>query len=146
MDFRDFFIFMIRFALANFVLLYQLTSSEGFINGSSSEMTQLLLFNLKNIKCITLKMKSEASWQNRGIAAIDVVQTIKDQSFMEFCNTLGRKFSMMYNLGDINFNESRPPLDYEQISVLHPFGSHICNPDNLVTFLDYAFKLVDTEG
>lgn len=146
MDFRDFFIFMIRFALANFVLLYQLTSRKGFINTSSSEMAQLLLFNLKNIKCVTLKMKSEAAWQNCSIVVIDLVQTIKDQSFMEFFNTLGRTFSMMCNLGDINFNQSCPPLEYEQISVLYPFGSRICNPDNLVTFLDYAFKLVDTEG
>ncbi|KAH6770616.1 2-oxoglutarate and oxygenase superfamily protein [Perilla frutescens var. hirtella] len=145
MDFRDFFIFMIRFALANFVLLYQLTSSKA-INCSSFEMAQLLLFNLKNIKCITLKMKSEAAWQNCGIVVIDLVETIEDQSFMEFCNTLGRTYSKIYNLSDINFNHSQPLLEHEQISVLYPFGSHICNPDNLITFLDYVFELVGTKG
>ncbi|XP_057804465.1 arginine-specific demethylase JMJ20 [Salvia miltiorrhiza] len=146
MDFRDFFIFLFRFSLANFLLLYQITSSKGFLHWCSSEAARFLLFNLKSIKCITLQMKSEAGWQNCGFAAIDLVETIEDPAFMDFYNTLGIAYSMMYNFSEIDFSESRNILEHEQISVLYPFGSHICNPDNLITFLGNAFKLVGTEG
>lgn len=146
MDFRDFFIFLTRFALANFVLLYQLTSSKGFVDWNSSEEARFLLFNLKNIKCITVEMKSEAGWQNCGIATIDLVETIEDRSFVNFCNTLRRTYSMIYDLSEINFSQSQNLMEHDQISILCPFGSQICSPGNLITFLDHVFKLVGTEG
>lgn len=146
MDFRDFFIFLIRFALANFILLYQLTSSKGFIDTSSSEMAQRLLFNLKSIKCITLKMKSEDGWQNCGIATIHLLETIEDQTFIDFCNTLDRTYTMTCNLSETNLNQSEKLLKHDQLRALYPIDSHIRNPDNLITFLDHAFKLVGTEG
>lgn len=146
MDFRDFFIFLIRFALANFVLLYQLTCSKGSIDTSSSEMSQRLLFNLNNIKCITLKMKSEDGWQNCGTATIDLLETIEDRTFIEFCSTLDRTYSMICNLSEINLNQSENLLKHDQLLVVYPFDSHIRNPDNLITFLDHALKLVGTEG
>lgn len=146
MDFRDFFIFLIRFALANFVMLYQITSYKGFINCSPSEASRFFLFNLKNIKCINLKMKPEAGWKNFGIAGINLAETIEDQSFMDFCCSLGRTYNMMYNLSGIDFSKIRTLLDYEQTNVLYPYGSHICNPGDLISFLDHAFKLVGSES
>ncbi|KAG6386557.1 hypothetical protein SASPL_151723 [Salvia splendens] len=146
MDFRDFFIFLIRFALANFVMLYQITSSKGFINLNSSEASQFFLFNLKNIKCITLKMISEPGWQNCSTAATDLAETFEEQSFMDFCDSLGRTYSMMYNLSGIDFSQIRTLFDHEQTSGLYPYGSHICNPDDLITFLDHAFRLVGSES
>ncbi|KAK4394792.1 2-oxoglutarate and iron-dependent oxygenase JMJD4 [Sesamum angolense] len=91
MDFRDFFVFMIRFAVANLLLLYQLTSDKRNINWNSSEIARHLLFNLKSIQCIALKMKSVAAWENRGI---NLMETIVDHSFVEFCNVLGRTCNM----------------------------------------------------
>ncbi|KAI3454456.1 hypothetical protein Pfo_011119 [Paulownia fortunei] len=146
MDFRDFFIFLIRFALANLVLLHQLSSDKRNINWSSSQMARRLLFNLKNIQCITLKMKSEAAWQNRGTAMINLMETIEDQSFMEFCNALGRTYSMMYNNSEIFFNPNQNFLELKQLNLFDLFGSHICNPDELVRLVDDALKLVGTEG
>ncbi|KAL8457905.1 hypothetical protein ACS0TY_034863 [Phlomoides rotata] len=146
MDFRDFFIFMIRFALANFVLLYQLKHDNRLINWSSSQMARLLLFNLNNIKCITMKMQSVAAYENRDIAVIDLMKTIEDQSFMEFCDALGRTYSMMFNHSKMNFTPNQILLKHKQLNLLDPFHPSICNPDELVMFVDCAFKLVGVEG
>ncbi|KAK4437293.1 2-oxoglutarate and iron-dependent oxygenase JMJD4 [Sesamum alatum] len=139
MDFRDFFIFVIHFALANLVLLYQLTSDERNINWSSSEIARHLLFNLKSIQCITLKMKTVAAWENRGI---NLMETIVDHSFVEFCNTLGRTCNMMYSHSEKSFNPSQNLLEQKQLNLVDLFGSPICNPDELVAFLDGALELV----
>lgn len=146
MDFRDFFIFMIRFALANVVLLYQLTSSEKNINWSSSQVARLSLFNLKNIRCITLKMKLEAAWQNRGIAMINLMETIEDQSFVEFCNALGRTYSTIYKESRTDFSLNHTLQELKKLNLFDLFGSHIRNPDELVAFVDYAYKLAGYEG
>lgn len=146
MDFRDFFIFMIRFALANFVLLYQLKHDNRLINWGSSQMARLLLFNLKNIKCVTLKMQSVAAYENRDIAVIDLMKTIEDQSFMEFCDALGRSYSMMFNHSKMNFTPNYILLKHKQLNLLDPFHSYIRNPNDLVMFVDCAFKVVGVEG
>ncbi|KAL2243690.1 UNVERIFIED_CONTAM: 2-oxoglutarate and iron-dependent oxygenase JMJD4 [Sesamum indicum] len=139
MDFRDFFIFMIRFAIANLVLLYQLASDIKNINWSSSEIARHLRFNLKSIQCITLKMKSVAVWENHGI---NLMETIVDRSFVEFCNALERTCNMMYNHCEKSFNASQNLVQQEQLNLVDLFGSRICNPDELVTFLDGALELV----
>ncbi|KAK6148337.1 hypothetical protein DH2020_019249 [Rehmannia glutinosa] len=143
MDFRDFFILVIRFALSNLVLVYQLKNDNRNIDLSSSQMARFLLFNLRNIKCITLKMKYVAAWQNRGIFIINLMETIKDQSFVEFCNALGRTYSTACNHSEINFDPNQFFSEHKQLVL---FGSQICSPDELVSFLDCALKLVETEG
>ncbi|KAL0341455.1 UNVERIFIED_CONTAM: 2-oxoglutarate and iron-dependent oxygenase JMJD4 [Sesamum calycinum] len=135
MDFRDFFVFMIRFAVANLLLLYQLTSDKRNINWNLSEIARHLLFNLKSIQCIALKMKSVAAWENRGI---NLMEIIVDHSFVEFCNVLGRTCNMTYNHSEKSFNPSQNLLEQEQLNLVDLFDSHICNPDKLVTFLDGA--------
>ncbi|KAG6384783.1 hypothetical protein SASPL_153601 [Salvia splendens] len=115
-------------------------------NLAANASSRSFLFNLKNIKCITLKMKSEAEWQNWGIAATDLAETIEEQSFMDFCDSLERTCSMIYNHSGIDFSPFRTLLDHEQTSVLYPHGSHIRNLDDLITFLDHAFKLVGSES
>ncbi|KAL0441028.1 UNVERIFIED_CONTAM: 2-oxoglutarate and iron-dependent oxygenase JMJD4 [Sesamum radiatum] len=139
MDFRDFFVFMIRFAVANLLLLYQLTSDKRNINWNLSEIARHLLFNLKSIQCIALKMKSVAAWENRGI---NLMEIIVDHSFVEFCNVLGRTCNMTYNHSEKSFNPSQNLLEQEQLNLVDLFDSHICNPDKLVTFLDGALELV----
>ncbi|GFP90741.1 jmjc domain-containing protein 4 [Phtheirospermum japonicum] len=146
MDFRDFFICMIRFALANLVLFYQLSTNKRNIEWSSSQLARLLLLNLKNIKCVTVKMESESAWQNRGIATVNLMETIEDQSFIEFCNALGRTYGVTCNHSEINFNPTRFFLEHEGINLYDLFGTRICKPDELVSFLDNALKLVGIEG
>ncbi|KAG8378810.1 hypothetical protein BUALT_Bualt07G0023600 [Buddleja alternifolia] len=144
MDFSDFFIFIIRFALANLVLLYQLTNSQRNINWSSSQMAQLLLFNLKRIQSITVKMKSEDAWVNHRSEMISLRETVEDQSFVEFCDALGRTYSkMIYGNSETNFNLNQTLLEFKFLDL---FGSRICNPDELVTFIASAFKLLGTES
>ncbi|KAL3628874.1 hypothetical protein CASFOL_027920 [Castilleja foliolosa] len=146
MDFRDFFILMIRFALANLVLFYQLSTNKRNVEWSSSQLARLLLLNLKNIKCVTENMKSESAWQNRGIATVNLMKTIEDQPFIEFCNALGRTYCVTCNHIEINFDPNRFFLEHEGIDLYDLFRSRICKPDELVSFLDNALKLVGIEG
>ncbi|KAL6524504.1 hypothetical protein OROHE_016175 [Orobanche hederae] len=146
MDFRDFFILVIRFAVASLILLYQLSVNIRNIECSKSQMVRLLLFNLKNIKCISLKMKSESAWPNRGIAMINLVETIEDELFIDFCNALARNYCTACNHSEINFYPNQFLLEHEEISLFDLFKSRICNPDDLVSFLDCAFKLLGIEG
>ncbi|KAL6583773.1 hypothetical protein OROMI_003062 [Orobanche minor] len=146
MDFRDFFILVIRFAVASLILLYQLSVNIRNIECSKSQMVRLLLFNLKNIKCISLEMKSESAWQNRGIAMINLVETIEDESFIDFCNALARNYCMACNHSEIISYPNQFLLEHEEISLFDLFKSRICNPDDLVSFLDCALKLLGIEG
>ncbi|GER38493.1 JmjC domain-containing protein [Striga asiatica] len=147
-DFRDFFILLIRFALANFLLFYHMSTNEkNVVWWSSSQMAQLLVINLKNIKLVTLRMKSESAWQNRGIASINIDETLKDQSFIEFCNALAVTYLKTCNHSEVNFSPSHFFLGHEQLN-LRPnlFCTRICNPDELLSFLDRALELVGIEA
>ncbi|KAL7105939.1 hypothetical protein ACP275_07G078900 [Erythranthe tilingii] len=137
MDFRDFFTFMTRFALANLVLLHQLTTDVRNMDRNSSQMARLLFFNLENIQHIALKMKSESAWQNRGITTINITETIDDQSFMEFCNAMGTTYGTMYN-------ESQHSQTLQKLEQLNIFGSHqhFRIPDDLLAFVECSLKLV----
>ncbi|CAA0820923.1 2-oxoglutarate (2OG) and Fe(II)-dependent oxygenase superfamily protein [Striga hermonthica] len=145
-DFRDFLILLIRFALANFLLFYHLSTNEKNVAWGSSPMAQLLLINLKNIKLVTLRMKSEPAWQNRCIVTINLDETLKDQSFIEFCNDLAVTYSKTCNHSEVNFSPSRFFLGHEQLNLLNLFRAQICNPDELVSFLDQALELVGIEA
>lgn len=109
-------------------------------------MARLLLLNLKNIKCITLKIQSVAAYENRDIAVIDLIKTIEDQSFMEFCDALGRTYSVMFNCSRMNITQSQILLKHKQLNLLGPFRSYMRNPEDLVVFVDSALKLVGIEG
>ncbi|KAL3824869.1 hypothetical protein ACJIZ3_020898 [Penstemon smallii] len=140
MNFNDFFTFMVRFAFANLVLLYQLKSDKDNKNWSSSQMVELILFNLKSIECISTKMKNVAEWENRGIA-ISLGEIFEDLLFIEFCIALGRDYSLMLDDSETNFNLNRTLLEHIQFNLLEFSGSHIVNPEELVTFVDGVLKL-----
>lgn len=68
---------------------------------------------------------------------------MEDHSFVDFCNALGRSCCMMYHKREINFNLNLNLLD--QLNLFNICGSLIRNPDELVTFLESALNLVQTE-
>lgn len=144
MDFSDLFIFMIRFAFANLILLHRITSEDGDIHWNSSQMTQAIFSNLISIRQISLNMKSVYTWEDQCLPFL-FMETIEDQTFIEFCNELGRTYGMVFDRCDTSANLNRTLLEQGRLNLSHLSGSRICSPDELVRFVDYAYKVVGTE-
>ncbi|KZV52165.1 jmjC domain-containing protein 4-like [Dorcoceras hygrometricum] len=141
MDFCDLFIFIIRFAFANLILLHQITSHVGDVHWNSSQMTQAISSNLKSIRQISLNMKSVDTREDR-YPPFYFMETIEDQTFIEFFKELGRTYGMVFDCCDTNahFNRTLPEQGRSYLSDL--LGSRIGNPDQLVRFLDYASDVI----
>ncbi|XP_051136751.1 arginine-specific demethylase JMJ20 isoform X2 [Andrographis paniculata] len=142
MDFQDFFIFMIRFAMANLVLLYLLRIDLRDITWSSSEIFRHLLLNLRSIQSVILKMQSAYESEKCDFAIISLRETIVDPTFMDFCNALGRSCCIMHDVHEIDINVNHHLLD--QLNFFESSGSTISNPGKMVTFLESALELVQT--
>lgn len=145
MDFCDLFIFMIRFAFANLILLHQITSKDGDIHWNSSQMTQAIFSNLRSVRQISLNMKSVATWEDQYPPFL-FMETIEDQTFIDFCNELGRTYGMVFDRCDMSANLKRNLLEQGRLNLSDLSGSRICNPDELVRFVDYAYKAAGTEN
>ncbi|XP_073274322.1 arginine-specific demethylase JMJ20-like isoform X1 [Primulina huaijiensis] len=144
MDFCDLFRFMIRFAFANLIVLHQLTSDDGDILWNSSQMTQAIFSNLRSIRQICLNMKSVDTWEDQCLPFL-FMEIIEDQTFIEFCNELGRTYCMVFDRCDTNVNLNRTSLEHGRLNLSDLSGSRICSPDELVRFVDYAYKVVGTD-
>ncbi|CAI9787324.1 unnamed protein product [Fraxinus pennsylvanica] len=140
MNFYDFFVFMVRFSFANLVLLCNLTSDTEKLSWSSSQVVPLVIFNLKSIQCIALKMESTGQWKNSGVS-IDLRETMEDQTFMEFCNLMARTYGAIYEQSEKKSDADKAVLEDMELSFLDFSGSRICTPEDLVTFIDCALKL-----
>ncbi|EPS61123.1 hypothetical protein M569_13677, partial [Genlisea aurea] len=90
MNFRDFFVLVSRFTLANFTLLYHLRS-DGF-EDTDSRIVRLLLFNLESLRSIGSKIISSTGPENCRNFFIDLRETLQDRLFMELCLALVRTY------------------------------------------------------
>ncbi|XWS60774.1 hypothetical protein CRYUN_Cryun07bG0065900 [Craigia yunnanensis] len=136
MNFNDFFIFISRFSLANVVELYYLhgeSNSENSIWDWSATVQHFAL-NLSYLQKIALKMKSECGvLGNLGI--LDLRESLSDPKFLKLCTGLGRIYAVIHEQENWSCTLKKVLMaDFDE------YGSHVCSPEDLVKFIDYAIS------
>lgn len=136
MNFYDFFVFMVRFALANLYQLFRYAEGNKNPSFSLSQRVQHMVFNLKSIESIALKMKSVSLCKNQGIPSISFKEISEDHSFVEMCVALEETSIEIYGQHGVS-SDVKPTSLKNYFDFPH---SRICTPKDLVLLIDYALK------
>ncbi|OMO49875.1 hypothetical protein CCACVL1_30778 [Corchorus capsularis] len=130
MNFKDFFIFISRFALANVVELCYLLGESKSKSWCSSAMIEQFALNLASIMKIASKMISEGGVQgNLGI--LDLREALNDPKFLKLCRDLGRIYAVIHE------EEKWSSIVKEALMDDFEYGSQVCSPEDLVRFIEY---------
>lgn len=132
MNFCDFFAFMARFAFANLYQLYHLR--EGL-----SQRAQHMIFNLKAIQRIALKMNSISQCGYEDILS-SFKEILEDSSFLELCVTLEETYTKTYDEHGIMSYSTEPSSMHKNFFDFS--DSRNCSPEDLALIIDHALANV----
>lgn len=132
MNFCDFFAFMARFAFANLYQLYHLR--EGL-----SRRAQHMIFNLKAIQRIALKMNSISQCGYEDILS-SFKEILEDSSFLELCVTLEETYTKTYDEHGIMSYSTEPSSMHKNFFDFS--DSRNCSPEDLALIIDHALANV----
>lgn len=121
---------MARFAYANLYQLYHL--KEGL-----SQRAQHMIFNLKAIQRIALKMNTVNRCRYEDVLS-SFKEILEDRSFLELCVTLEETYTKMYDQHGMNY--STEPAMHKNFFDFS--DSQNCSPEDLVLFIDNALANV----
>lgn len=139
MNFRDFLVFMVRFAFANLFQLHHLARRDKDSRCWSSQISRHLVFNIQSIRNIALKMNSFGVCTEHGML-IHSKKFLEDDSFMELCTTLRETYGMIHGPCEISYDEKMALS-----SDLDAMFCNFCNPcigssKDLVWLIDFTFR------
>lgn len=128
MNFYDFFIFIVRFAFANVVLLHTLAHGKNDTSRQPSEMMQHIYFNLESIRNIAAKMKPI----NAGERQEDLRKNLEDHSFIELCAAVGKTYELIHDQSEVTL------LQYTNLMLTSFVRRQVQSSEDLVAFIDDA--------
>ncbi|XP_015068224.1 jmjC domain-containing protein 4 isoform X3 [Solanum pennellii] len=96
MNFYDFFIFIVRFAFANVVLLHTLAHVKNETSRKPSKALQHIYFNLESIRNVAVKMKPINTGDRQGVL-LDLRKNLEDHSFIELCAAVGKTYELIHD-------------------------------------------------
>ncbi|CAN1845816.1 Arginine-specific demethylase JMJ20 [Linum perenne] len=136
MNFVDFFIFLLRFFLANLVQVFHQCIDGKTSVSSPSQLTQHFTFNLSTIRRMAVKMEQSVD----GLAgypgfATNLRETLDDPEFIKLCIDVGKAYGTIHNQMSSSSDEIRL-----QIDEIVDGGSHILRTKGFVKFTDFALE------
>lgn len=131
MNFYDFFIFIVRFAFANVVLLHTLAHGKNDTSRQPSEMMQHIYFNLKSIRNIAVKMKPINAGERQGVL-LDLRKNLEDHSFIELCAAVGKTYELIHDQSEVTL------LQYTNLMLTSFVRRQVQSSEDLVAFIDDA--------
>ncbi|CAN4086007.1 unnamed protein product [Withania somnifera] len=134
MNFFDFFIFIVRFAFANVVLLHVLASVKNETSRKPSETMQLIYFNLESIRSVAVKMKPINAGDRQGVL-LDLRKNLEDHSFIELCAAVGKTYELIHDQSEVTQALSQ----CKDLMFCDFIRSQVQSSKDLVTFIDGAF-------
>ncbi|KAL8154216.1 hypothetical protein V2J09_011976 [Rumex salicifolius] len=139
MNFNDFFTFLVRMSLANFVqlnLLHSVQPSKDFALSTRS-WCQHIVFNLISVRRIASKMDRAFSAQNYGIC-LDFKGLVEDHAFQEFLKETISTHQKLHQQSSSTYHEIQSALlnRMEAIGITEAFDDHIRTPESLVRIID----------
>lgn len=137
MNFYDFFIFMVRITCANLVQLHHLAKSNEPTDLISSQRAQNIIFNLKSIQTVALKMKTVGVEAYRGFM-IDCRKMLEEATTLELCNLFERTYGMIHQQQKVSYN-MKPGDDLTLFDFFKSAGGCVCTPEDLVNFINTTF-------
>ncbi|XP_027167362.1 jmjC domain-containing protein 4 [Coffea eugenioides] len=139
MNFRDFLVFMMRFAFANLFQFHHLGRSGKNPLFWSSQIAQHIVFNLQSIQSIALKMKSVGVCTHHAFS-LKPSKILEDHSFMELFTTLKKNYGMMHGPFEIVYEE-KMGLCSDMDAIFCDFTNpSIGSSEDLVQLIDFAFE------
>ncbi|XP_060204601.1 arginine-specific demethylase JMJ20 isoform X1 [Lycium barbarum] len=140
MNFYDFFIFIVRFAFANVVLLHTLAHGKNETSRKPSETMQQLYFNLESIRSIGVKMKP-VNAENRQSVLLDLRGNLEDHSFIELCAAVGKTYELMHGQSEVTQAVSQ----CKDLIAFNFIRSQVQSSEDLVTFIDDALTKLGSD-
>lgn len=131
MNFYDFFIFIVRFAFANVVLLHTLAHGKNDTSRQPSEMMQHIFFNLESIRNIAVKMKPINAGE-RHCVLLDLRKNLEDHSFIELCAAVGKTYELIHDQSEVTL------LQYTNLMLTSFVRRQVQSSEDLVAFIDDA--------
>ncbi|KAF5732171.1 jmjC domain-containing protein 4-like isoform X1 [Tripterygium wilfordii] len=132
MNFYDFFIFLTRFFLANTFQLYNLPEAYSDSVWNLPPVVHTFVLNLVYIRKIASRMKSVGVLAGNDSLCLDVRKTLDDPLFLEMSMDLSRTYGMIHEEQNLIGYPRNALVDFGE------FNYCICNPEDLVKFMDYA--------
>ncbi|XP_059303973.1 arginine-specific demethylase JMJ20 isoform X2 [Lycium ferocissimum] len=140
MNFYDFFIFIVRFAFANVVLLHTLAHGKNETSRKPSETMQQLYFNLESIRSIGVKMKP-VNAENRQGVLLDLRGNLEDHSFIELCAAVGKTYELIHGQSEVTQAVSQ----CKDLIAFNFIRSQVQSSEDLVTFIDDALTKLGSD-
>ncbi|CAL4956270.1 unnamed protein product [Urochloa decumbens] len=158
MNFYDFFVFIVRFALANVIELYHLQKLE--VAKFSSETAHHFVYNLKSIRNVASKMTTTEAFTTENLRTIsednrsafsNVKQILEEESFKRLLMTLSKAYEHI-DRGQRNCLESCTSdskgclsaicmkSDCNVVDHITSLIDEVCVPADLVTLIDSALS------
>ncbi|XP_009618730.1 arginine-specific demethylase JMJ20 [Nicotiana tabacum] len=133
MNFYDFFIFIVRFAFANVVLLHKLAHGKKEPNQKSSEIIRHIYFNLESIRSVAVKMKPIDAGDRQGVL-LDLKKNLEEHSFIELCAAVGKTYELIHEQSEVTQALSQ----CKDLTFSSLIRSQVQSSEDLVTFIDDA--------
>nr|XP_019068123.1 anti-PCD protein-like isoform X2 [Solanum lycopersicum] len=128
MNFYDFFIFIVRFAFANVVLLHTLAHVKNETSRKPSKALQHIYFNLESIRNVAVKMKPINTGVRQGVL-LDLRKNLEDHSFIELCAAVRKTYELIHDQ-----DETTPIL----LQCTNSVRSQVQSSEDLVAFINDA--------
>lgn len=128
MNFYDFFIFIVRFAFANVVLLHTLAHVKNETSRKPSKALQHIYFNLESIRNVAVKMKPINTGDRQGVL-LDLRKNLEDHSFIELCAAVRKTYELIHDQ-----DETTPTL----LQCTSSVRSQVQSSEDLVAFINDA--------
>ncbi|KAH0704815.1 jmjC domain-containing protein 4 isoform X1 [Solanum tuberosum] len=133
MNFYDFFIFIVRFAFANVVLLHTFAQVKNETSRKPSKALQHICFNLESIRSTAVKMKPINTGDRQGVL-LDLRKNLEDHSFIELCVAVGKTYELIQDT-----DEMTPTLlQCTDLMCTSFVRSQVQSSEHLVAFIDDA--------
>ena len=156
MNFYDFFIFLVRFTLANMLLLYHLKVEKSSHFFSSIEVVQRLISNLVAIEKVAECMESVEAFTEDNLSHFsgedwrsmcDINRIIQEDRFKEFAMAITASIEQNNEPKGLNLDFSvksflSDPF-FQELNFLHSSKQSLCDPVSLIRLIEYYFLYPD---
>ncbi|KAL6608095.1 hypothetical protein ACP70R_041158 [Stipagrostis hirtigluma subsp. patula] len=158
MNFYDFFIFIVRFALANVIELYHIQNSEDVT--FSTETTHHFVYNLESIRNVASMMRTAEAFSSENVCQIsednrsafsDVKRILEEESFRRLLMSLSKAYGLI-NRGQRTYPKTRVSnqegclsascltSDCNVVDHITSLICKVCGPEDLVRLIDSALS------
>ncbi|CAN0890363.1 Arginine-specific demethylase JMJ20 [Linum grandiflorum] len=142
MNFVDFFVFLLRFFLANLVQVFHQQIDSKSSASTPSELTQHFTFNSSTIRKMAVKMEQSVdSLAGYPGFTTNLRETLDDPEFLKLCIDVGKTYGTIHDQKSSSSDASK-----YQINEIMDAASHILRTKGFVKFIDFALEKLSSKG